>query len=166
MKKIGKIFLIIIILILILFLTRLLTPKEIDDISPEIPCEQKLIEKSEVLWVIPFFNNKSISENSEWCDYILSLNKKLGLHGVYHTYREFQTTKNQEHLEKGIQEFEKCFKAKPEMFKPPQLKINKENKKLIKDNNLKLKVVLNQFTHKVYHCNNTGILSNKFIDVF
>ena len=165
MKKKTLILLLIIpTLILTIFLIRLTSPKEIDDVSPEIPCEQEYLEKSDILWVIPKFNNKPISENQIWCEKILSLNKTLGLHGITHEFREFNTDKNQEYLEGGIKIFEDCFGFKPEMFKPPQLKISKENKKLIKEYNLKLN--FNQLIHKVYHCENTGTFSNRVVDLF
>lgn len=165
MKKSG-IIIFIIILILALFFMRFLNPKEIDDVSPEIPCEQEYLNKSDVLWVIPFFNNKPISQNSEWCKEILSLNKTLGLHGVYHTYWEFKENRTQEYLKIGIQEFEKCFGFKPEIFKAPNLRMTQHNRKLIKQNNLTLKTQFNQVTHKVYHCNNSGTLPNKVHDIF
>jgi len=153
-------------IILILFLIRAFSQKEIDDINPEIPCEKKYLEKSNILWVIPKFNNKSIAENKKWCDYILSLNKTLGLHGIYHSHKEFKTPRNQPYLKEGINIFKECFGFKPTMFKPPQLTISEHNKQLIKNNQLKLKGFFNQITHKVYHCQDTGTFSNKFIDFF
>lgn len=166
-KKILMAFLaIILLLILTLFLIRLTSPREIDDVSPEIPCSLKHLEKSDILWVIPKFNNKPISENKEWCNYILSLNKTLGLHGVYHEFEEFNADRSQEYLQEGINIFEQCFGFKPEIFKPPQLKISEESKKLIKENNMKLKSKLNQLTHKVYHCNDDGRFKNWVIDLF
>ena len=164
-KKILISLLTIILLISILFLIRLTSPKEIDDVSPEIPCSQNYLEKSTILWVIPKFNNKPISENQTWCQEILNLNKTLGLHGITHEFQEFNTNKNQEYLEEGIKIFEDCFGFKPDMFKPPQLKISSENKKLIKKNGIKLKLNFNQIIHKVYHCENTGTFSNKIIDL-
>lgn len=170
MKKINYFFLIILmILILALFLIRLVSPREIDDVTPGIPCEneKKYVEKSEYLWVVPNFQGNKISENPEWCEKILSLNKTLGMHGIKHTYREFKRENiTQEELNLGIQEFEKCFGYKPEMFKPPNLYLNKKNKNLIKQNNFILKYRFNQEIHKVYHCNDTGILSNKIINWF
>ena len=166
LSTIITIVLIVFLIILMLFLIRLKSPREIDDVNPEIPCSDKLIEKSDVLWVIPYFNEKPISENKEWCNYILSFNKTLGLHGVNHEYNEFETTKNQEYLNKGIKIFEECFGFKPRMFKSPQLKISENNKNLIKNNNMKIKGLLNQIFHKIYHCNNSGRFSNKFIDLF
>ena len=164
-KKILISLLTIILLISILFLIRLTSLKEIDDVSPEIPCEQKYLEKSDILWVIPKYNDKAISENQEWCQEILSLNKTLGLHGLTHEFEEFNTNRNQEYLQEAIDIFEQCFGFKPEMFKPPQLAISNENKKLIEKNDLELKLSFNQFTHKVYHCNDTGKFSNWIVDL-
>ena len=164
-KKILIILLIIFSFVGVLFLIRLISPREIDDVSPEIPCSLEYLEKSNILWVIPKFNNKSISENKTWCNYILSLNKTLGLHGVTHKFEEFNVNRNQEYLQQGINIFEKCFGFKPRIFKPPQLAISDKNKKLIKENNMKLKLNFNQLVHKVYHCNNSGTFSNRFIDL-
>ena len=173
MKKGAKVFLTILIaiisLIIILFIIRLVNPREIDDITPGIPCEneKKYIEKSEYLWVIPNFQGNKISENSEWCKEILAMNKTLGLHGIKHTYREFKRENiSQEELEEGIKIFEECFGYEPKHFKSPQLRINKENKKLIKENNLIYRTKFSQFTHKFYHCDNSGISDYKITDIF
>ena len=166
-RKNKTIFLLIIIfLIFVLFFIRLSNPREIDDVSPEIFCSEKYLEKSDILWVIPKFNNKPISENKTWCNYILNLNKTLGLHGVNHDFNEFETEKTQEYLQQAINIFEECFGFKPEMFKPPRLKISDENKELVKRNNLKLKVKFNQLMHKVYHCDDSGVFPNRVIDIF
>ncbi len=152
MKRIWMILIIFFILLLSLFSMRILSPKEIDDITPDFFCAEELLKESDILFVIPIFNNKAISENQEWCEYILSLNKTLGLHGVYHEYREFETDRNQTYLQKGIDEFKTCFGYKPELFKPPQLRISKNNKQLIKENNMTLKTIPNKIIHKIYHC--------------
>jgi len=166
MKKLQLVILLMFLILIFSFLfVRLISPREIDDVSPEIFCEKNYLEKSDILWVIPKFNNKLISENSDWCSQILSLNKTLGLHGVTHEFEEFATDRNQTYLEEGIIIFEKCFGFKPTMFKPPQLKISDGNRQLIKQNNIKPKSIFNQITHKVYHCENTGTFSNWVIDL-
>lgn len=165
-KIIFLILLIILYLILSLFFIRQISPREIDDVSPSIECSNKLINKVDILWVIPKFQNKSISEDKEWCNYILSLNKTIGMHGVTHEYNEFGTDRSQEYIREGIKIFEECFGFKPTMFKPPQIVINSNNKQLIKDNNMKLKFYFNEIIHKVYHCSDTGKFKNKFIDIF
>ncbi len=167
--KIKKIFLQILLILLIallgLFLIRLLSEKQLDDVTPQISCSQKLLEKADVYYIIPIFNNKSIADNPEWCEKIKKSNKKLAMHGVYHTYEEFNTDRKQEYLNKGIEEFQKCFNQTPTIFKPPQIAISKNNKKLIKKN-MKLNFYLNELFHKSYHCEDTGEYPNWFIDLF
>ena len=167
MKKGWKITLLTIFLILATILVvRANLPRQIDDVSPGIPCEKAYLKKSDILWIIPKFQGIPISNNSEWCQEIISMNKTLGMHGVQHYYNEFKDNLTQEHLQEGIDAFEECFGYKPTMFKPPKLDLSKENKKLIEDNGMEIKKYSNQFFHKVYHCNNSGTLSNKFHDIF
>lgn len=162
--------LIIIGLVIILFLIRLLSPREIDDVFPGIYCEKEYLEKAYILWVIPDYNNVLISENKTWCQEILNLNKKLGLHGVKHQpYKEFLVeNRTIEYLQEGINLFEECFNQTPTKFKAPQLALSSENKKMIKEHfpELKIRGYFNQLIHKVYHCNDTGRFSNRFIDWF
>lgn len=155
-----------ILIVLMLFVIRLSAHTEIDDISSEIGCDTNLIEKNDILWVIPLFNNVSIVNNSTWCATILNLNKTLGMHGVYHTYREFETQRDDLYLQEGINAFESCLGFKPILFKAPQLAFNKSNRNLIEQKGMEIKGKWNQLTHKVYHCSDTGKFSNKLIDVF
>jgi len=168
MKKWIKIILILFFVLLsFLFLIRLINPTEIDDVSPGINCPEIEKYNPDILYIIPNYNNNPISNNEEWCDYILSLNKTLALHGINHTYGEFLYLNiTQEKLNFGISEFEKCFNKTPKMFKPPQLKISYNNKQLVEQNNLKLSTKFNQITHKVYHCDDLGIMSNSLIHIF
>ncbi|OGJ20041.1 hypothetical protein A3K73_03980 [Candidatus Pacearchaeota archaeon RBG_13_36_9] len=165
LKYAGLFFVIILVCIFLLLLFRYFSSRQIDDVSPEIQCDNALLKKADILYVIPIFNNSSISENKEWCDSILSLNKTLAMHGVYHTYHEFLEDRNEAYLQQGIGEFEKCFGKKPDRFKPPQMVISKNNKELIKKD-MKLNFYLNEIFHKTYHCSDTGKYSNKFIEIF
>jgi predicted deacetylase len=166
-QLIGSILFIILILLIILVIVRLITSTEIDDVSPGIPCPEIQIYNPDTLYVIPDYQDHPLSFYSEWCKYILSLNKDLSMHGVTHTYREFLYSNiSQEKLDFGKSEFEKCFAFQPTTFKPPQLVISKENKQLIEDNNLERRTVLQQITHKVYHCNDSDLISNKIIHLF
>lgn len=170
-KRVKKIILrtlfIIISFIIILYLIRMISPSEIDDVTPGIPCPEIEQYNPKVLYVIPNYNNNPLSENQEWCNYILSLNKKLALHGVTHEYKEFlYESISQEKIHDGISEFEACFGFIPENFKPPQLEISKENKQLIKQNKMKFKGYFNQITHKVYHCSDDKKVPNKLIKIF
>ncbi len=168
MKKGAIILLTIISLIILLFIIRLISPTEIDDVSPEIPCPELTTYNPDILYIIPNFNNNPISQNASFCEYITSLNKTLELHGINHQpYREFLTQNiTQANMTFAISEFQKCFNQTPEKFKPPQLKISEQNKILIQNNNLKLQTAINQITHKVYHCNDEGSIKNKWVKIF
>lgn len=152
--------------LVLLFIVRLISPREIDDISPGIKCDKSYLEKADVLWVIPLYNNTKISENKTWCEEILALNKTLGLHGIYHSYHEFDYFVNETELLEAIKIFEECFNETPTRFKAPYLKISDENKFLLEKNNLKLRGIFSQNIHKVYHCVDTGVFPNSFHDIF
>lgn len=171
-----KVFFIAFLVVIIFILQfRIFSGRQLDDVSPGIQCDRELFEKAEVLYIIPKFNNSGISENPEWCNYILSLNKTLALHGVYHTYEEFGIDRSQGYLLEGIDEFEKCFGKKPDRFKSPQLAISKNNRKMIKEH-MNFDGYPNQISHKVIHCNDSKVFpndpirrivySNKFNDIF
>ena len=168
MKTAAKILLAIFSAIILLFVIRLINPSEIDDVSREIPCSEIETYNPDILYIIPNFNDKPISQNQTFCKYIFSLNKTLELHGINHQpYREFlYQNVTQENLTFAIKEFQNCFNQTPEKFKPPQLKISLENKKLIKQNNLELKNTFSQITHKVYHCNDEGLIRNWIVRLF
>lgn len=159
-KIILKTLSIIGILALIFLSLRFVSPRYLDDISPRIDCEDELISKSDILFVIPNYEGEGIGNNKEWCQKILSYNKTLALHGIYHTYREFQMNITKEQLEMAIEEFKECFGKSPELFKPPQLEISEENIKLVKENGMKVKAKFAQISHKSYHCSDTGRYSN------
>ena len=167
MKKSLKIILIILLSVLVLlFLIRLISPREIDDVNPYRNCEQKYLEKADIFWVIPYYEEISIAENETWCKEILEMDKIIGLHGYTHSYHEFETYISEEEVYNSIEIFYNCFGYEPEMFKAPNLAFAKQNKKLILQENLKIKGIFNQFIHKVYHCNDSGVFPNWFHDWF
>jgi hypothetical protein len=160
-----EIVVIISIIFISVFIYRNLSSKQIDDVNPLIQCNKDLLAKASVYYIIPKYKNYSIADNPEWCKYILSLNKTLRMHGVYHTYNEFGVNRDEEYVKEGINIFEKCFGKKPTNFRPPQLEIDKYNKELIKKMGLKLDLYTNTNFHKVYHCNDTGIEKNNYVDI-
>ncbi|PIN88541.1 hypothetical protein COU61_04460 [Candidatus Pacearchaeota archaeon CG10_big_fil_rev_8_21_14_0_10_35_13] len=159
----------LIVLIIILGIIRIINSKQLDDLSPGINCDEELIRESDVLFVIPEYLGKKISDDKEWCNKILSYNKTLALHGTTHESEEYLSdneTLIKEKINEGIIIFEECFNQTPKIFKAPQMKINKKNSKIVNEEGLKLFGLINQITHRAYHCNNTGIFSNKLIDIF
>lgn len=154
------------IIIILLFIVRANSLREIDDINPLIPCEKEYTQKADILWVIPKYQGVPISNNREGCEEIIAMNKTLGMHGITHNYHEFEGNISQQQMQEGIDIFKECFGYKPELFKPPQLAISEKNKELLKKYNLTIRNSFHQTIHKVYHCNNTGILPNEFHDIF
>jgi len=172
MKKRIKLLLVLLVLLLIiiaeanLLMIRAFNPSELDDIHPYISCSEEYLKQADIIWIIPKFNGIKISDNQTWCMEILKLDKEIGLHGLTHEYMEFANETKENEIKEAIDIFEDCFKFKPEMFKAPQLKLSKENAKLIKQHNMTIHGKLNSITHKIYHCNNTGVFSNDFIEIF
>ena len=151
------------VLIVSLFLIRLFSEKQLDDVSSGIACEEWLLEDADVYFVIPQFEGVEIDK--EWCGDILEREKELALHGVEHSFEEFGADREEEYLQEGIDIFKECFGFEAERFKPPQLVISKGNKKLIKKK-MKLDGWLKQILHKVYHCEDSGLLPNCFVRIF
>tara|TARA_Y100000034_G_C6733189_1_gene324950 strand:- start:79 stop:573 length:495 start_codon:yes stop_codon:yes gene_type:complete len=164
MKKTKIILTTILILILTLFFIRLFSERQLDDLTIGIECEEELIKKSDVLYVIPSFNETNISEEKGWCSRILNFNKELAMHGVYHTYKEFGEKRNELYVSKGKEIFTECFGYEPTKFKPPNLGWTNENNWMKKDFEIDLR--FNQIFHKTYHCNDTGVFRNRLIDFF
>ncbi|MEK6885728.1 MAG: DUF2334 domain-containing protein [Nanoarchaeota archaeon] len=153
----------ILIVFLVLIAVRTILPRQIDDVSPVIPCSQGILDRGSSLMVIPLFENKSIAENKSWCEYILSLNKTLGMHGVTHRYGEFREVRDLEYLQVGIREFEKCFGKSPYIFEAPHLVLNSGNYPILKEANFsQIRGWFYTITHKVYHCQDTGEFAIKF----
>jgi hypothetical protein len=151
-----------IVLGILILLVRLFSPAHLDDVSPAIPCEKELYDRAGILFVIPLYENVSIADNPEWCKMILSLNKTIGMHGVYHSYKEFTSYRDEGYVNEGVIAFEKCFGYRPEIFKPPQMAYNRVNDKNLQGINVVS--YFEQVFHKEFHCDNTGALPNWFYD--
>ena len=123
-----------------------------------------MLEKAEVYYVIPKFENVSIAENTEWCSYILGFGKDLAMHGVYHEFNEFGRERNVEYMGEGVDIFEGCFGFKPERFKPPRLAWTSENNWM--EDDLDVDLFWNQLFHKVYHCGDRGVFPNWAVRIF
>lgn len=170
MKKILIIILIVVAIVIsslfYIYVFRQFSEMQLDDVTPGIYCEKELLEKADVLMVIPIFNNISIAENKSWCESILELNKTLGMHGVHHNSEEFLSFRNESYVEEGAKEFKKCFGFYPELFEAPHLAFSSENVVIVEKLGLKTRGYFYTATHKVYHCSDTGTFSNKIINWF
>lgn len=155
----------IVFLIADFILARALWARQVDDFSPQIYCEKEIIEKSEILMVIPLYNNISIAKNKSWCDEIIAMNKTLGMHGVYHTFQEFLEIRDEDYIKNGMREFKKCFGFYPTLFEAPQLALSKDNEVRLGSLNMSINHHSFNFFHKVYHCSDTGSVKNGIIDI-
>ncbi len=166
-KRKSRIHLYIILFFLIfgieIFLIRTFSPTQIDDVSPGIPCEQSLLNKSDIFFVVPKFENKSIASNTAWCNQILATKKQLAIHGVVHNYKEFSQNLSESYIVDGMNIFKQCFGQNVTEFKPPQLSISSANKEFFAKKGIYVDGYANQVLHKVYHCNNSGVLPNWLI---
>jgi hypothetical protein len=163
-KIISKAGLILFGIFICFFFIRLLSPSQLDDVSPRIYCEEELMNDADIYYVIPKFEGSKISDNKNWCKNILDREKGLEMHGIYHSYKEFEIYRDEEYFKEGINIFEKCFGFSPEKFKPGQLILAKENN-WIKEK-VEVDLFWNQVFHKVYHCGDTGLFPNWLIRIF
>ena len=146
------------VLIFIAFLTvslllhRHFSREEIDDVHPFImDVSDPFIQRSTWVWVIPLYMGEPISNHPEWVQNLKKTGKKIGLHGVRHTKKEFGIDLSDEYIDSGINEFTKAFGYKPTHFKAPGLALTKSNAKKLKKRGLKIKSHINQLIHKVHH---------------
>jgi len=160
--------------IFVLFLIRNLSSRELDDVYPGRYCSEDLINKSDVIFVVPMPNSISIANNRLWCKDMLQLNKTIGMHGVYHAPDnpgEFAINRNENYIQIGLEEFKKCFGFYPQLFKAPEYKLSKENALLIKRMNLSIISESHALFHKNYHCvdyeqKSYLVRINKIVDLF
>lgn len=137
MKRYLSIFFFILVVFMMILIYVSRNPLIVDDITPVSSCHT-LIEKSDVLYVIPNFEGHSLDKYPKWCKEMKALNKTFGLHGITHEYHEFDKKIDHAKLEEAIKIFEDCFGYKPAFFRPPYNKISVENKALLKSFNMTL----------------------------
>lgn len=135
-----------------LLFTRTFLHEELDDVHPRIMnTDDPHIKRSEWLWVIPLYMDDPISNYPEWINNLKNTGKKLGLHGVKHTHKEFEVDRSDDYIDKGVKEFYKAFGYYPKYFKAPSLAMTKNNTKKIKERGMEIKSYLNQVIHTVHH---------------
>ena len=136
---------------------RLVLHEELDDVHPYIlDITDPLAQRSEWLWVIPMYMGEPISNHPHWVKELKDSGKKIGLHGVHHTKREFGTDRSDEYIDKGIKEFTKAFGYRPTHFKAPNLSLTPKNREKLENRGLVIRGTLNQVLHSVHHTKNKG----------
>ena len=132
------------------------SPLIVDDVHPSYDCPS-LLAKADVLYVTPLLNRESISEKKEWCSYIVSLNKTLGLHGITHSYHEFEEDVTKEDLDVAIDIFESCFNETPTLFRPPYNAISDANRELVESFDMAI-YTKPYISHPYCHCEPHGYM--------
>ena len=132
--------------------TRSFLHEELDDVHPIIMgSDDPHIQRSKWLWVIPLYMDEPISNYPEWIKDIKNTGKKIGLHGVKHTHKEFGKDLSDDYIDAGVQEFYKAFGYYPKYFKAPSLAMTKNNTKKIEERGMEIKSRINQIIHTVHH---------------
>jgi hypothetical protein len=136
----------------IILICRLVLHEELDDVHPYIlDVNDPLAQRSEWLWVIPMYMGDPISNHPHWIKEIKDSGKKVGLHGVRHTKKEFGVDRSDEYIDEGIEEFTKAFGYPPTHFQAPGLSLTPKNHKKLESKGLVIKGFLNQVFHTVHH---------------
>jgi len=76
-------------IVLVFWNIRFFGLREVDDVHPGFECSDDILEKSDVLWIVPNFNGNSILDEEGWCEKIKEMNKSLGMHGVEHSFEVY-----------------------------------------------------------------------------
>jgi hypothetical protein len=170
-------FFILIILLIIIIIIRKNNKVHYDDLNPLIPNKIEYMDKANILFVIPKYKNKKITEFPDFIEkvkkYANDNNKELALHGVTHypegyfIKAEFGIPRSKEYIQEGIDIFEEAFGFKPKLFKAPCYNLLPENCIIIES--LGLKVIGSEalILNKVYHYDrNTKVMYffNKFTE--
>lgn len=160
----SRLLLLILIPIVGIYLHRLISYTEIDDLHPLLPCKNHLKDKSRYLWIIPCYKEVPIIKYPEWCRNLADQAKKegkiLGMHGIEHPephdqfYRdgEFCYDIPSSRIKYGMEIFKKAFGYYPKFFKAPHCLSTANNIHKIESLGMEYKGIINQILHKVYHC--------------
>ena len=165
MKKRYLILIIVFVFLCVIEVIRNTSAVHLDDVHPDIQCDEELLSNSDIFYVIPKFHNVSIADNLEWCSKILAYNKTLAMHGVYHTYREFNLDRIDTYIQEGEEAFEQCFGFSPSRFKAPQVSLSYSNALVLEEKGYTLDTLFRELFHKVYHCNDQGFYPNWVSDL-
>jgi hypothetical protein len=160
---------ILFIILIVLLLIRLYNPVHYDDITPLIPINKTYLKKSDILFVIPKYNNKPITDYPDFIKYLKKYsndnNKIIGLHGYtdnpegYFTTSEYGKELSDEYIKENIDLFTKAFGFKPTIFKAPCYNLHPVNKKILEKHGLKISEVTSLLFNKLFHNDNSKILT-------
>uniref|UniRef100_A0A6C0KQ03 NodB homology domain-containing protein n=1 Tax=viral metagenome TaxID=1070528 RepID=A0A6C0KQ03_9ZZZZ len=123
-----------VICIIIFFLVRRFRLINYDDVHQNIVQNEEYIKKSDILFVIPDYENVKITDDKIFVNKLKTSGKILGMHGVTHepsSYTqkaEFGLPVSEKKITEGMKIFENAFGYKPKFFKAPCYNLLPENK--------------------------------------
>lgn len=116
-----------------------------DDVHQNIKQNEQFMKKSDILFVIPKFDNVKLTDDKNFVEKIKNSGKILGMHGVTHTpssyteKAEFGFPVSEDKIKEGMKIFENAFGYKPKYFKAPCYNLLPENQ--VKIENLGMEIV-------------------------
>ena len=171
--------------VLTLWLLRKFSPQHLDDVHPSLPCPlmERFVRRpqQQFLWVIPMHGGSGISGFPDWCARQRALaaagEVTLGMHGVHHdTNNEFVELRGANLtalLDRGVDEFRRCFGAEPTHFAPPGQRITTANLGIVRGAGYGMRVrsAIEGLTSRIYHCDDAFcpspiLCSTAWLDVF
>lgn len=163
----GLIIFLLLISLVIVVVSRNVSPKEYDDAHPLIlDVDHPLIQESEWVWVVPLYMGVPLTDYPIWVDKLKKSGKKLGLHGIHHTYDEFGKNRSWNYVYEGVKEFEKAFGYKPSVFKAPKLSMTPHNRDIVEDMGMEIVGRYNQIIHAVSHTDTDRLSDGRLIGEF
>ena len=130
--------------------------KIVDDVIPTDEC-LRMAESSDLIFVIPNYEDNSLENKDSWCEAMRELNKTIGMHGITHKYHEFGKNVSEAELKEGIELFEDCFGYKPKIFRPPYNLISPENEAKVEAWNMTV-YKKRYFLQPYCHCQPHGLM--------
>ena len=157
------------IILIVILLIRFFNPIHYDDITPLIPINETYLKKADILFVIPKYNNKTITDYPDFITYLKKYasenNKTIALHGYTHnpegyfSISEYGYELSEEYIKENIDLFTKAFGFKPTLFKAPCYNLHPKNKKILEKYGLKISNVNTLLFNKLFHNNNLKTLT-------
>ena len=158
----------IITLLFIIYIIRKFNKVHYDDLTPLIETNYIYLDKSNIIFIIPKYNNIPLTNYPDFIDKIKKYskinNKELAMHGVTHSPEGFISTAEFgypltfEYIKEGIDIFESAFGYKPKKFKAPCYNLHPKNKEILEKLNIEIIDVDSLLLNKLYHNDNTILL--------
>lgn len=157
------------IILIVLLIIRFFNKSHYDDLHPELPFNKEYLDKSDILFIIPNYNNIPITNYPEYIEKLKSYaqknNKQIGLHGYIHkpegffTKAEYGYELPESYIKDNIDLFRKAFNFEPKLFKAPCYNLHPKNREILLKLGLQISDINTLFLNKLFHNDNNIILT-------